>query len=190
MIEYRTERVNPQAEDSVTEILGAFGWVPVSSQEVYNESTSLDGIEVKAYGSFMQGWTGKDGEINIKQRKNITNYTVIKFGRDTQMPNYQRISELNEEFERKMSVKVPKKPAKRTAITAIGIFIILVSIILAVVESNSAEIWEICVCVIFPLVMVPITVFGWIKYKSNMKSYYFIQQQLNEIYDEAVALLE
>ena len=77
MIEYRTERVNPQAEDSVTEILGAFGWVPVSSQEVYNESTSLDGIEVKAYGSFMQGWTGKDGEINIKQRKNITNYTVI-----------------------------------------------------------------------------------------------------------------
>ena len=190
MIEYRTERLNPQAEDSVTNILGAFGWTPVSSQEVYNESTELTGIEVKSYGSFMQGFTGKDGRIDIKQRKNVTNYVVVKYGRDTEMPNYERIRELNEDFENKLNVSAPKKPTTRTAVTVIGILIILISVILAIVEGNSAEIWEICVCVIFPVIFFPITILGWLSYKKKLSYYNFIQQQLSAIYEEALALAE
>lgn len=144
---------------------------------------------VKSYGSFMQGFTGKDGRIDIKQRKNVTNYVVVKYGRDTEMPNYERIRELNEDFENKLNISEPKKPTKRTAITVIGVLIILVSIILALVESNSAEIWEICVCVIFPLVMIPVTVSGWLSYKKKLNYYNLIQQQLNCIYEEALTLV-
>lgn len=189
MIEYRTERLAPQEEDGVTGILGAFGWTPISSQEVYNENIEVVGVEVKSYGSFMQGFTGKDGRIDIKQRKNVTNYVVVKYGRDTEMPNYERIRELNEDFENKLNVSEPKMPTKRTAITVIGVLIILVSIILALVESNSAEIWEICVCVIFPLVMIPVTVSGWLSYKKKLNYYNLIQQQLNCIYEEALTLV-
>lgn len=193
MIEYRTERLDPQSEDSVTGILGTFGWTPISSQEIYNENTELVGVEVKSYGdgllgSFMKGFTGKDGSINIKQHKNVTNFVVVKYARDTEMPNYERLRQLNYDFEAKLNVSVPRKPVKRTAITIIGILIIVFSIILALVEKNSAEIWEICVCVIFPVITIPITVFGWRKYKRNLKYYDAVQEQLNAIYEEAITL--
>ena len=195
MIEYRTERLDPQSEDNVTNILGTFGWTPVSSQEVYNESTEVVGVDVKTYGdglvgSFMQGFTGKDGSINVRQRTNVTNYVVVKYARDTDMPNYERLSQLNAEFESKLSVDEPRKPIKRTALTVIGILIIVISIVLAIVQHNSAEIWEICVCVIFPIVTIPITVLGWRSYKRKLENYNLVQNRLNEIYEEALSLAE
>lgn len=195
MIEYRTERVAPQNEDNIIEILGAFGWQPVSSQEVYNESTEIAGVDVTTYGDgfvggFMKGFTGKDGTINIRQRKNITNYVTLRFARDTNMPNYSELKELNEEFESKLSVDEPKKPVKRTAVTVIGMAIILISVIMALVESNSAEIWEIIICVLFPLITIPLTVISWVKYKKNKNYYYYIQDRLNTIYNQALLLLE
>ncbi len=194
MTEYRTERVDPQMESDVIEILGTFGWVLVSSQEIYNESSEIVGVDVKVYddsflGGFMQGFTGSDGKINVRQRKNITNYVVLKFERDTEMPNYAELSALNDEFENKLTVAEPKKPVKRTAATVIGTLLIVISIIMALVEGTSALLWEILVCVIFPLIMVPITAVGWVKYKRNLAYYNDVRYRLNEIYSEAQTLI-
>ena len=194
MIEYRTERVDPQNESTVIDILQTFGWVLASSQEIYNESTEVVGVDVKVYGDdffggFMQGWTGSDGKVNVRQRKNITNYVVLKFERDTDMPNYSELSELNSEFDSKLNVVEPKKPIKRTVITAVGTIIILISIIMALIQGTSALLWEILVCVIFPIVMIPITALGWVKYKRNSEYYNSVLYRLNEIYSEAQSLV-
>ena len=194
MIEYRTERLSPQSEDSVTEILGTFGWQPVASQEIYNENTEVVGVDVSVYGdglvgSFMSGFTGRDGKINVRQRKTVTNYVVVKYARDTEMPNYEELKDLNDEFESKLNVPEPKKPVKRTAIAAIGIAIILISVIMALVQHTAAEIWEIIVCVVFPVVMIPVTVVGWVLYAKKLSYYKIVQQRLNEIYNQASWLI-
>ena len=195
MIEYRTERVEPQNESTVIEILQTFGWILTSSQEIYNESTEVVGVDVKVYddglvGSFMQGWTGSNGKVNVRQRKNVTNYVVLKFERDTEMPNYYELSELNSEFDSKLNVVEPKKPMKRTVITAVGTLIIIISIIMALIQGTSALLWEILVCVIFPIVMIPITVLGWVKYKRNLAYYNSVLYRINEIYSEAQSLIQ
>lgn len=193
MIEYRTERVNPQYVNEIIETLATFGWVVVSSQEIYNESTEVVGVEVKSYGDgfiggFMSGFTGKDGSINVKQRKNVTNYTVVQFARDTDMPNYEKLKRLNAEFESKLGVPEPKKPIIRTAITAIGMLLIIASVIMAIAGASSAEIWEIVVCVVFPVAMIPLTVMGWIFYKRKLRQYDLAQIALRTIYSEALEL--
>lgn len=50
MKEHRTERVSPGTENDVIEILAQFGWELVNSQEIYNEHTEVDGVEVTTYG--------------------------------------------------------------------------------------------------------------------------------------------
>lgn len=193
MIEYRTERIFPQYQDSVTELLGVFGWSIVSSQEIYNESTDIVGVDVKIYGDgfiggFMQGFTGSSGTVNVRQRKNISNYVVLNFARDTDMPNYARLRELNAEFESIMNAEEPKKPVKRTAVTVVGTLIIAVSIIMALINGTSALLWEIIVCVLFPLITVPLTAVGWVKYKRRMRDYNYILSRMDEIYNEAQLL--
>lgn len=190
MTEYRTERVSPQNENAVIEMLSAFGWVLTSAQEIYNESTDIDGADVKVYGSFMKGFTGNDAKINFNQRKTVTNYIVLKFERDTEMPNYLQLSELNNEFEDKLNIPEPQKPVKRTAVTVIGTVLILISIIMAIVNGTEALLWEILVCVMFPAVTIPITAAGWLKYKRNVTHYDAVLYRINEIYDEAQKLLE
>lgn len=99
------------------------------------------------------------------------------------------LSELNSEFESKLNVTEPKKPVKCTAITVIGTLLIIISIIMALIEGASALLWEILVCVIFPVIMVPITVLGWLRYKKNLEYYNSVIYRLNEIYSEAQSLI-
>ena len=94
MIEYKTERVDPNYEASTLEINSVFGWQLIESQEVYNESTHVTGATVKSYGAFMQGFTGRDGRVDVQTHTNVTNYIAMRFGRDTQMPGYGRLKEL------------------------------------------------------------------------------------------------
>lgn len=194
MIEYRTERVAPGNENNVCDILSSFGWQLIDSQEIYHENTEISGVEVKMYGDgliggFMKGFSGKDGEINVRQRKNVTNYVTLRFARDTAMPTYDRLNSLNAEFEQKLRIDEPKKPLKRTIILAVGFLVLLVSVILALVEGNSAELWEIIAIAVFSAVMIPLTVTGWIKYKRDMPQYRQIQYRLSQILEEAEYLL-
>lgn len=194
LIEYRTERVDPNNESSVVNILGNFGWQLVDSQEIYNEHTEVTGVDATVYGngivgSFMRGYTGKDGTVNVRQRTTVTNYVVLRFARDTEMENYGRLAELGNEFESKLGISEPKKPIARTAILSIGVFILIVSIILAIIQKTAVEFYDIIIIAVFAVIMIPLTVLGWVKYKKRIADYNLVQQRLLAILEEADELL-
>lgn len=189
MIEYRTERVDPSHADDIAEMLAPFGWELVDSQEIYNESEETTGVDIDMYGDFRSAVTGKSGAINVHTRKNITNYVSLRFARDTGRKNYAQLSSLNEEFENLLDYPKPKKPVKLTAIACIALAVILISVVMALVESTAAELWEILVCVIAPVVFIPLVVAFWIRYKKKIRLYYRVCERIGEIVDEANSLL-
>lgn len=195
MIEYRTEHVPPEACDDVIDILTTFGWVVQSSEEIYNEHNEIIGADIKVYGdgivdSFMKGWTGKDGSINVRQRKVVTNYVSLVFARDTEMPNYSELKSMNAEFESIMNTPEPKKPVKRTAVTAIGAVLIILSVIFVLLDpENHAELWEIIFSAAFFIIMVPVTIFAWTSYKKKIVYYKDVCGRLQYLYSAAQDLL-
>ena len=194
MTEYRTERVAPEQESDVAELLSTFGWVLVDSHEIYNESTEIVGVDTTFYGDgfvggFMKGLTGKDGSVNVRTRTNVTNYVTLKFERDTAMPHYTKLKALNDEFESKMGYPEPKKPVRITVIGAIAVLIIVISIVMAIMHNTGAELWEILVCVLVPCLFVPLIAILWVRYKKKMRLFDAVVCRLHEILDEAQALL-
>ena len=171
MIEYKTERVLPQYESNILQVNASFGWQLISSQEIYNESTEIAGVDVKSYGAFMQGFTGNDGKINVRTYKNVTNYVSMRFGRDTRMPDYDKICALENEFYSSISARQPKKPATLTAIGVIAMIIVIISIINAISSGISAELWEILVCIAVPVIFIPLIILKWRSYKKNTALY-------------------
>lgn len=193
MNEYKTIRVNPNEEEYAIRLYTTFGWQLVDSQEFYSESTEIDDVEIKAYGNdffggFMKGFTGRDGNINVKTSKNITNYISMRFVRDTEMNNYTELCNLFDEYMSLVYYNEPKKPVKITAASVIGVAIIIVSLIMALVQRTKAEIWEICVCVLFPLIMIPLTIYSWFNYRKKTRNYEIIENRISEIITQALSL--
>ncbi len=95
MKEYKTLRVSPEEESSTIKYMQRFNWELESSQEVYNEREEFLGAETKTkeYGSFMQGYTGQSGksETIVHTRVNVTHYISMRFAREKDTPNYNRI---------------------------------------------------------------------------------------------------
>lgn len=192
MIEQKTERVHPGQVDLVTEIYTGFGWTLTYSDEVYDENTEIVGVDVKAYGdgivgSFMKGFTGNDGTINVRRRRNITNYAVLTFSRDTGMANYEELKELERQYYGYLDcADEPRKPVKRTVISAILWGLIIVSVIMAIFDTSiKAELWEIIVCVAVPLVTLPLVILSWVNYKKKYAAYENCIAVLSDILNQA-----
>lgn len=190
MIEYKTERVDPRYEDNTLEINASFGWQLIESQEIYNESTRITGVNVKSYNAFMQGFTGNDGKVDVQTYTDVTNYIAMRFGRDTQMANYEKIKDLENSFYANMNIAEPKKPKILTAITVIGIILIVISIIMAIAEGTAAEIWEIAVCIIFPIVFIPITIYAWKSYNKRQTLFTNALSESIDILAEARSIID
>lgn len=190
MLEYRTERLHPQTEERVTKMFEKFGWKPESRQEIYSESAGLAGGTVTNYG------------VTVEQSENVINYIVVKYSRDTEMPNYERLKALNDEHERlinkNLGARAPRKPLARTIISAIGvagIFVLFLSLMIDSIGEPSRMLLYFVFSIFFVLgifsaIMAPITSKGWIKYKRELNSYNQIQRQIAEIEAEALSLLQ
>lgn len=189
MYEYKTERVAPQSQQSFINTYASFGWELVSSNETYHESTEITGVrtEVKAYNSFMQGFTGKDGVATTKYDtvKHITNYVTLQFRRDTSIPNYTKIVELEHKTLDNIPVS-PQKPDRSiatmfTIFAVIGVIILAISIIravsngIAVKKSDFIIIGTIVLCVILAIAF-------QVRYKKKMREY----ETALEIYDKQI----
>ncbi len=191
MIEYQTVRVHPTEEQDTIELYGTFGWNLIDAQEVYSESTKINNADIQVYddssftGTFMKGYTGKDGRINVNSYTKVTNYVTLRFSRDSDIKNYDEINELANEYDSLSECSEPKKPIMRTIIFALGMAFIIASVIMAIANHTVAEIWEIIVCVVFPLIMTPFIVIGWIGYKRRYWTYLYAQQRLLEVLDSA-----
>lgn len=168
MIEYKTERVLPQLENSILSVNATFGWQLISSQEVYNETTGISGVNVKSYGAFMQGFTGQDGKISVNTYTNVTHFISMRFGRDTAMPEYDRICSLENQFYASVNMPKPKKPVTLTAVCVIAMLIVLISIFNAVAQNIMPNLWETMVCIVIPVMLIPPTIIFWRSYKKDM----------------------
>ena len=80
------------------------------------------------------------------------------------------LKELESEFYVCTSVAEPNKPNLITAIAAIGTALIIISIIMAIANGTAAEGWEIAVCIAFPVVFIPLAIFGRMNYKKRCRS--------------------
>lgn len=189
MIEYASEEVDPANSDEVIAVYETFGWQTVSSEEIYNEHTEVTGMEVKSYNSFMRGFTGKDGRVDVNTRKVVTNYVALRFARDTQMAHYDELRTLESEYCSIMAKPKAKKPTTLTLIGCAALALIIISIIYGISESVAAEPWEIVVCVLVPLIFIPAIILSWRRYKKMAARDAVDFQRVNEIFDRAAALL-
>lgn len=185
MKEYKTMRVDPSEEVDAIEALAVFGWKLEDSKEIYNESNEIVGVnvdtKVKTYGDgivggFLAGWNGDEGKVErnvtYETRKNVTHYVSLRFSRETSSKNYARLKELEEEYYAgagcKSYVSVPKKPIAFTVIASIALAIILISLCTLFIGA-TAEIWEIVICVIVPVIFIPLMVVFWVRYNKKNK---------------------
>ncbi len=199
MKEYKTMRISPDEEVSVIETLAVFGWKLEDSKEIYNESSEIVGVnvdtKVKTYGDgiiggFMAGWNGDEGKVErnvaVKTEKKVTHYISLRFSRETSLKNYARLKELEEEYFRgndsKEYLPLPKKPVVFTVIASVVLAIILISLCTLFVGAK-AEIWEIVVCAVVPIVFIPLLIVFWVKY-SKKKSFAIKENEDRRVYNK------
>lgn len=122
MKEYKTVKARPDEETDTLRFYETFGWKLDETREVYNESTEVVGEKVTSYGSFMRGFTGNDGKVEVETRKNVTHFLTMRFYRDTKMLNYEKIRALEQEFDNTDYVAYREMPDSPVMLTIIAIF--------------------------------------------------------------------
>ncbi len=95
MIESQSLTVSPSEEQNAIETFQNFGWTLKSTQEVHSKDTHLE----------RGGWN-YDQLYSVTE---TTNYVKLMFQRDTQIPNYNEIAELENEYWSIMTSE-PNKP--------------------------------------------------------------------------------
>ncbi len=214
MYEYKTEKVDPSSQQNVINAYALFGWELVSSNETYHESTEITGVhtDVRSYGEFMQGFTGKDGVATTQYDTvtHVTNFVTLQFRRETTMPHYAQLTALEQEFEATNYPRFTKKAPSRTAavvptvVAAIAFAILAISLIQALVvpveiESSDYIIIAILCAVIVIAVLAAVVLFR--RYKRDKKEYAQaqenyqeecrqVEEKLQQIYQQARALLD
>lgn len=177
MKEYKTLRVDPDQENLTMQYMTQFGWVLDSTQEIYNESQEIVGIEeqskVTSYGSFMQGFTGNDGKVdttvNVKTKTNVTHFIAMKFSRDKGLQGYGRLVELEQELNEEPVYKPEKlKTGKPKLLTIAFVVCTIISIVslLQLLNGTKASVVELVLCIGVPVILFFIGLWRWLHYKK------------------------
>lgn len=206
MYEYKVERVSPEAQNETVQRYAFHGWELMDAQETYYEKERVVGVEQKAkvydgnsfLGSFMQGYTGTDGNVKttVKTVTDVTNYVTLNFRRDMNGENYSKIVELEQECERlyqefsNNSVRVPEEPKKTifwTVLSAIALIVLIVSLVMAFKNGETVDQGDYFVFVILFIIWI-VTLVKWCVFSKKRKTYLIkteeyqkIQPKLNEI---------
>lgn len=144
MLERVTQNVNPPDEQDCIKRYEYFGWKLENRQEIYNKQETIDSVELTSYGGgigggFMKGWTGADGKIKVNKSVHVTNYIVLQFARDTAMPNYAKLKELDDKFENDLVEFNTPAPSYKPLIVFIIITFALWSLTAFWIHDNSLE---------------------------------------------------
>lgn len=139
MIEYRTDRVSPTKEENMMTLRTAFGWHFINASEIYNQSQRITGISARIYGSgegiigsFIDGLHtgGPDIEATVHGTTDMTNYVTLYFARDTSMPGYAQIKQLESHcFSCLTRIRAPKKPKLFASLLAAYILLMIAAAI-------------------------------------------------------------
>ncbi len=193
MIEYSSHRIDPSIENEFLQLKECFGWHLVDSNEVYNENTYVSNIKTTSYdgvfGSFMRGFTGNDGKIEVTTQTNVTNYIHMRFARDTDISHYDQIRSNEEKFWNYAETLPPNKPVKATAIGAVAAALIFISLFMSIITGTGAAVWEIAVCVAVPTIAALVIIFMWRHYKKRNNFYHYAMEQAQKLLSESKDLL-
>lgn len=154
MIEHKSLRISPAEEVATIELYEAFGWKVEDSREVYSEkSVQIERTVADAAGSTVQY---------------VTNYLTLRFGRDTNMPNYAKLKQYeNEYFEEPMRKPVPNGFGSKKVMlifTVLGILGLILGVVFAMYLPKKV------LCLI-PFAVMLVAIFVWVLYflrKSNI----------------------
>lgn len=182
-MEYCTQRVSPEYEQDLIQLMHSFGWQYVSSQEFYHESEEIVDVQAHSYGGFMQGWTGNDGRLDVKTQKNITHFVSVRFQRDPQMPQYETLKKLQEEFESKMNENPPKKPIVPYVITGCSALLCIGGI--GATVQNKSYIFFLIGFAAFTIIMAIFSVIKRKKYLQELAKYQHMIEERQKIYEKA-----
>ena len=113
MEETRKVQVHPRDEQAQTEIWQDFGWTLVSSQEINSKESHLER-------------RGND-IITVTTKENYVN---LLFKRDTNMPNYSEITQLEAQFDAVPGNTIPNHGKLKTFLVILALIAIIVGVIL------------------------------------------------------------
>ncbi len=202
MLEHVTKNVNPPDEQECIKRYEYFGWKLENRQQIYNRQESIDSVELTAYGDgigggFMKGWTGADGKVKVNKSVHVTNYVTLQFVRDTEMPNYAKLKELDDRFENDLIEFNTPEPSFKPFIVLLIITIALWSLTSLWIQDNSLEYmltpsWD-WLFLAADIVLSVLTVVLFIRQNKRRKVYYArmaeIEQDTQRLVMEAQELL-
>lgn len=119
-LESKSMTVAPSREQSTIDTYQKFGWSLVSSQEIFNKDSHLE----------------RDSRNNLNSVTETTNYVKLVFQRDTDMPNYAQIRDLNNSFDREYAYYESlscSNPGK--ALIVLGIIFLIVGVICIIANA-------------------------------------------------------
>ena len=152
--ETKSISVHPDDEQETIDLYQTFGWKLQSSQEIFNQDTYY-----------------KSSGDRIDRVTNTTNYVKLVFARETTMPNYSKLSALENEYN---NVEFPYQQSAK------GWFIL--SGIVAILSIWIISYWLIG---ILPLAgAVALLVFAFIKMKKFSDEYWTERRAANEKCEE------
>ena len=189
MLEYKTLKCEPDGVDTLCQGMQVWGWKVEQTQEVYNENTEIISNETRLVGreDIFGNYHDVHYESNPITRTNVTHYVSIRFSRDKNMPNYDRIKALEEEYyypkEKSPYVEIRKPGSGLPAV--FGVFGALMFVwVYALIGSltSGLRLFQIMVIVALFVVLaifIPIIVVVKKKHKEKMQVY-LQEQQKNE----------
>lgn len=196
MKEYKTLQVDPNEETDTLRLMESFGWRLEETREIYNESEEIVGVsetsKATSYNAFMRGFTGNDGkvqsEVQVHTQKNITHFLKMRFSRDTDMQNYERLTQLQKQYEEYLGTEFTpepllpfkKKSNSRIGCLLFGIILIAVAFLLYFTVSDT-PLWVFIAGIVVGTLLMFISIITW---KGELKANARVQEENVKIEEE------
>lgn len=172
MEEIKKIRVSPQSENRTVELWQTFGWKLMSSQEINNTDSHLE--------------RKFDGIYNVTTKENYIN---LLFKRDTDMPNYKELVELERAYASLEDVELPDPPVSMVKVVLVAI-VEFVSLLICGI--NNGWYWiliGVALAAAIFLIGSKISKSGRAKFEAAEAESRKVNQQRKEIKEKARSLL-
>ncbi|MDE5729258.1 MAG: hypothetical protein K2I20_03685 [Clostridia bacterium] len=151
--EYKTLKLSPYVVNNEIPLQEVFGWKVEQTQEVYSESQEIVGLTSTSVNSGYSEY-GYEGNRNtgssrtnygIQTRTNVTNYISIRFSRETNMPHYEKLKQLEIDYDtidseyKSRKYKDFETLQKPIGLTVFFVFLIIVSVIVAILSFITGK---------------------------------------------------
>ena len=179
MKEYKTLRADPEEADKLIPHQEVFGWKLENTQEIYSENQEITGMvggtissgqSSYVYGGGANSTGSSATNMTVLSRTNVKHFISMRFSRETTMPNYAELKDLEKQYEKldkEYNECVTYFPVnKPIRITIGGIIVAAVCAFLTGGGLSAAE-YESCIFLVPVALSVGLIVLMWKRYKKK-----------------------